>query len=196
MNRIVERKIRRATETKVCDHWIIPTDTLSSGAVYNLLTQLTRGQTGYNNFEGNSITPTGLMVNYRLTGALEADSHSVVRVVIGQHLTPGQPSVSEIIQWPGYTYSSLSARTWEFRKNFKIYHDQFHTLNREGENSQSFSVRIPGAKMIKLDSLSNVLSSTIGALFMLVISDDGMLPPPLSVLIVGFTLQINKMNEL
>lgn len=59
---IVRKELRKNTDWKYTDVYLTASNVLTSGTITSLYTNLVRGDAGLNNFDGNTIKPSGLLV--------------------------------------------------------------------------------------------------------------------------------------
>jgi len=151
-----------------------------SGHVEDLYKNLVRGDTATNNFDGSSVYPKYLQVNYQLVSAAAAQGgYNTMRVIIGQSAVPGIPTPDDILTGGGSVSAPLSVRRFQNVKNYKVLYDKLFTLNAYVNYAISEKVFIPGKRLRPLETTTaGALSFTKGDLWMLVISDDGVTTYP------------------
>lgn len=178
VTREVKRQMNRASEKKVTDVALVPTSINYTGFTGSLLTNLIRGDTDMNNFDGGTIYPQAVELRYRVTSANGAGLWNCVRVMIGQSKLLGTPTPGNVLQTTGSSTAVVSPRLWERMKNYKILYDQVHALNYESNQTEWYKVYLNKGLLPVEYTASGGLSITKGDIFILIISDDAVAPAP------------------
>jgi len=92
----------------------------TTGHLFALVGNLTRGDLGLNNLDGNNLTPVGLTVRYYWTTSI---IHNAVRVLVFQWNDFSTPTMDAI--YTGWLHSMHEIGN---KMNFRILHDEFFVL--------------------------------------------------------------------
>lgn len=166
----VNQQLARKTEYKSTDT-AVTTGIDSIGGVTSLLTSLANGDTGFNDFIGDEITPKWVQVRYSLSLGASA-TNSYVRVIIGQHFNSTIPTIAQLLE----TASPYAAKQHGYVKNYRVLHDEFHHLN--GVDQYSLTRNVFKKKLGKINYAAGQI--TKGCLFLAVISTETTNVPVLS----------------
>lgn len=178
----VKRELRRNTD-------FLYTDVSSGGGVSNagsvisLLSSLSRGDNGLNNFHGNIINPRGLRFKYYWS---TDQVHNSVRVLIFQWFDASVPALSGIVQSTATGNATISPMLVTNLDYIKVLYDKQHIIAPSaadggtvlGSGVVSADVYIPGKrfKPIRYNSTTNAVQD--GCIYVLLLSDDSVLSYP------------------
>lgn len=175
---VVRKEMRKKTDWKYTDY------SLNASAVYNitqpvsLLSGLTRGSFGLNNFLGNTIKPQAITLKYFCVSSQEA--HEGIRIIIFQWFDSEAPSTGGVLQ-TDTTNTALVSPTLVTNKSFiKILYDKTHILSinayEGGTRGDAYidpvTVYIPGKRLrqVRYNSGSNAVQD--GNIYLLAVSND------------------------
>jgi len=153
----------------------------TTGHLFALVGNLTRGDLGLNNLDGNNLTPVGLTVRYYWTTSI---IHNAVRVLVFQWNDFSTPTMDAILQDVTVAASLLPMQNTEIgnKMNFRILHDEFFVLapTTPGTDNDVYynKVFISGSRLKKIRFNPTSNQVTNGAIWMLVVSDDLVAPSP------------------
>lgn len=182
--KIVRKEIRKNTDWRYTDNSQVANNSNTTGTVSSLLANLVRGDNGFNNFQGNEVTPQGLLVKYYIH---TSQVRNVVRVMLIQWFDDVVPVPLGILQNITTGLGPLSATSVTNKRYIKVLYDMTHqfaptaggdtTVVGEGV-TDPVTVYIPGKRMknIRYQSTSNTVQD--GCLYLLHISDDLAAPSP------------------
>lgn len=182
---IVRQEIRKNTDWKYTDHGLAAQNVTSAGTVVPLLLNLVRGDGGTDNFEGNVVNPQALTLKYY---AHTSELRNVVRVMIIQWFDAAVPIPAGILQNVALNFGPISPTLVTNKEFIKVLYDKTHqmaptssdgagAINGEGI-IDPVTVYIPGKRLkpVRYQSGANVVQD--GALYILYISDDLLVPSP------------------
>jgi len=175
----VKRQIARTMDVKQCfGRDTAPVGAAATGYILDLMTPLSRGDGGTNNFEGSKIIPKSLKIRYQV-GA--TDINNLVRVILFQwdkDSVGAAPVPIDILTAAalGTSLAPLSARHWP-PVHYTILYDKLIQM----QNNAGFSgglgttvareIFIPGSKLKPIYFDPNSYTQTQGAIYMLYVSD-------------------------
>lgn len=177
-------KERKKTDWKYTDVNANSTNVQTSGSITSLLANLTRGDAGLNNFDGNIVDPQAITFKYFLH---TSTIRNAVRVIIFQWFDSATPVIAGILQNSGAITATLSPILVTNKTYIKVLYDRTHqfaptaggdtTVTGEGVIDCQ-TVYIPGRKLrpVRYNSSSNVVQT--GNLYLLLVSDDAAVPSP------------------
>jgi len=143
-----------------------------SGTVYNLLTNLTKGD-GTTNFNGSSIDPQSLQVRYAWNGTVT--SFNVVRTIIFQWFDTTAPTPAAVLASVGNAQAPLSPLNIQNRPIMRILSDSLDAMNA---NLTTFPIVMPKKVFVPGKRMKRVMFQPVnaivisGGLYLLAISDD------------------------
>lgn len=154
-----------------------------SGNVYDLLSNLTRGDGGLNSYTGFAITPTGIQVRYSWNTNQE---YSTMRIICLQWFDSSVPVATGILQSAGAAIAPLSSTRVENKKLFKVLYDALDTkapatAGAYGVGHGQFFIPASRLQEVRFNQADN--SVHYGGLYILAISDDAIVAYP------GFSMQ-------
>lgn len=171
----VNKQLARKAEYKHClASRAIATTVDYSGTVYNLLENLTRGDSSVNQFDGSSINARSI----RIRGAMyPADSTNLMRIMVFQWRDSGIPVPSGLINNTGTIAAPFGSRFWTNKKNIKVLVDQLHHVDTY-HPVQPIDIFIPGFKLRQTWFQSATDQAQNNGLFMLAVSDSSTVSHP------------------
>ena len=172
-----KREMARTGDLKYTDNNINNTSVTSSGSFYSVLGTLTRGDNGFNNFEGNTITPRGLTCKYMFN---TNQVFNQVRVLCFQWFDATTPLLSGVLQNTATNLSTLSSTSVTNRNYIKVLYDQTHVIApTAGDGSTPIGLGIcygqffiPAKRMRKIRFNSSSGAVQDGNIYILLVSDD------------------------
>jgi len=172
---VVRKELRKKTDWKYTD-WSV-----TQNAVYNisqpvsLLSNLTRGQNGRDNFLGNVVRPQAITLKYFAESGQEA--YEALRVIVFQWFDSSTPTTSGVLQTDATTTALVSPTLVTNKQYVKVLYDQLHLLaltSNPGGNgvTQGVTVYIPGKRLRSVRYNSNNNTCQDGNIFVCAISND------------------------
>lgn len=164
-------------DLKYADTSINNQSVTSSGTVHSVLSNLVRGDTGYNHFDGNTITPRGLTCKYMFN---TNQVYNQVRVLCFQWFDSQTPSLAGIVQNNTTNIATLSSVLVTNRSYIKVLYDKTHVIApTAGDGSTPIGLGvcydrffIPAKRMRKIRYNSGSNSVQDGNIYILLVSDD------------------------
>lgn len=184
---IVRNELRKKTDWKYADHSLTASNVTSTGTMYNLYTNLVRGDAGVNAFDGNILRPQAITMKYFMH---TSQVRNVVRVILFQWFDSAVPVASGILQTNATGVACVSPILVTNKSYIKVLYDKAHqfaptavggtqgdTIYGEGV-TDPVTVYIPGKRLrpTRYNSTTNVVQE--GNLYCLLISDDAVTPSP------------------
>jgi len=153
----------------------------SSGTMYTVLSNLTRGNAALNNYLGDAILPTSVRVTYNVTqGPLGGvgDGTNVLRMILFQWMDASTPTLAGVLE----TATVWSSIRWENKDNVRVLADRFICLAQNGSATDSYDnkgemVYIPSKKLMPI-KFNNAGNPQKGGLYILCTSDSSIAPYP------------------
>jgi len=163
-----------------------------TGTNCNLTVAAQRGQGGYNNFIGNTITPKSLEIRWTIIGCtysafLASDAYNTTRVIVHQWMDADVPLSADILQYSGDGWAPYSPYQIESLKKMRVlkdFHKVTYSANCEGTSTNSTStcvsgkIVIPGSKLRPLTFAPTTNTCINGNIYLYVASDSGTPPSP------------------
>lgn len=184
VKRQVDRVLAKQKDYKICTSEVSSTNVDFSGTVYNLLTNMSRGDNARNNYEGSHIQIKNIHVRGQVACA---DLSNVVRIIIFQWMDDTSPLVTSVLDNTGIigtVNAPYASRNWSNRPLFRIFRDEMIQLqantNITGGNGpvRIIDYFIKSNKLMRTyyAATSNVIQK--GGIWMIVVSDSGAAPDP------------------
>lgn len=178
---IVKKELRRHTDWKYTDYVLNGQQIYNSGFIVSVLTNLTRGDNGYQNFQGNIIKPQAITMKYY---AHTTEIFNTLRVMLIQWFDSGVPALSGILQTTTSGIGVISPTLVTNKQYIKVLYDKTHMLapTAGGDTTvigagtiEPVTVYIPGKRLkdVRFNSTSNVVQD--GDLILLAVSDDALI---------------------
>jgi len=180
----VMRELRSKADLKYCDAFSSAnTNITSTGAVYNILSNLVRGDAGLDNFNGNSIKVKGLTLNY---GCHSNQTYNYCRVMLIQWYDSGTPSLTGILNSTTTGVAPFANIYVTNRKNIKVLYDKTFAIaptaggdsTVTGEGTFMDKVYIDGSRMTKVTYQTGANTIQDGGLYLIAVSDDSLTTYP------------------
>jgi len=180
----VRKELRKKTDWKYTDTALVATNVLTTGGIASLLTNLARGDAGLDDFEGNVINPQAITFKYYMH---TSQVRNVVRVMIFQWFDSVTPVPSGVLQSVVTGLGPISPTLITNKNYIKVLYDHTHqfaptaggdtTVTGEGV-TDPVTVYIPGKrlKQVRYQSGNNIVQD--GNIYLLMISDDLVVPSP------------------
>lgn len=166
----VKKEIIKQSDIKFTDVDQVADVVNWNGTVYDLLANLTRGDTGAG-FDGDTIRPVSLQVRIALTQAAANTGTTTWRVLIGQSRLLNTPTAANVLQDLGDVTSPLSAKFFPRRKQYKILIDRMYETDPSHQKSVCDMFYIRRNKLFPVDYDTASSNITKGDLFLLVCND-------------------------
>lgn len=174
---IVRSEIKKGSDLKYTDNSLSNVAVSSTGTLFNVLAQLTRGDAGINNFDGNTITPQGLTVKYTWN---TNQSFNTVRVMCVQWFDAAPPATTGILQSGATNTVCISPINITNREFIRVLYDKTQIIAPTaggdttpvgfGVCNGQFFISAKRMKKIRYNVSSNTIQD--GALYILLVSDD------------------------
>lgn len=178
---IVERKVKRAldkkTDWRITDVSVVNAALSTGGLIYDLQSNLSRGDADFNNFEGNTIFPKWLEIRWDIRNQATVAVADTFRIIVGQQIGGASiPTVANLMQVQTPGIAALSAFNNDFKQAFRILHDQVVNVdNYENgviSNVKNDKIFIPGWKIRQIDFNAGSAVPIRGGLFYCVIANN------------------------
>lgn len=174
---VVRKELRKATDWKYTDYQMSG-GVSSTGTVVSLLSNMTRGDNGFNNFLGNTVKPQALTIKYFAT---TDQTHNNIRVMVIQWFDSVVPAVSGILQGNSLPGALICPTLITNKPYIKVLHDSNVCLAPSTGGSAISpvtTVYIPGKRLrqVRFNQNSNVCQD--GNIYLLTISDDTLVSFP------------------
>ena len=176
---IVKKELRKNTDWKYTDFALNGTAIYNTGQISSMLSNLTRGDNGFQNFQGNIIRPSGLLVKYKLD-TTQVFEHC--RVMLIQWFDANTPVLAGLLQTTTTGLGTISPTLVTNKAYIKVLYDKTHSLAPTASDGagnvvgagvpEPVTVYIPGKRLkpIRYASTSNTVQD--GDLILLAVSDD------------------------
>jgi len=179
----VIKELKSKADLKYTDRSALLGSVSSTGAVYNLTANLTRGDEGINNFSGNSIKPKGLTISY---GVTTTQSYNFCRVMVIQWNDSGTPALTGIFSDTTIGMAPFSNIYVTNRKNIKVLYDKAFTIAPTANNGGTIlgeghftdKFYIDGKRIKEITYQSNADTVQDSNLFLVAVSDDSVVSYP------------------
>lgn len=177
---VVRKELRKKTDWKYTDSAVAATGVSNGGQIISLCGNLTRGDLGYDQFEGNTIRPQAITLKYYFhTNQI----FNTVRLMVFQWFDSSTPAVSGVLQSTGVSSLVTISPTLTTNKPLmKVLYDCTHAIAPTASDAtftnvahgitQPVTVYIPGKRLRPVKFNSTTTARQDGDLFILVISDD------------------------
>lgn len=180
MTAVVKKELRKKTDWKYTDVSANNSAVTTAGTLTSLLSNLSRGDNGLDNFSGTSIKPQAVLMKYFCN---TNQVYNNVRVIIFQWFDATAPTVATVLQSNAAVTAVLSPILITSKPNIKILYDQTHTFAPTASGDTAVlgegivpvqTIYIPGKRLraVKFNASSTARSS--GDLYMMHISDDSL----------------------
>jgi len=177
---VVRKELRKKTDWRYADWSVSASPIYSTANIVNIFQNLTRGDAGLNNFQGNDIQPQAITMKYYCE---TAQPFNTIRVMLFQWFDSAIPALTGILQ-SGVTGIALVSPTLVTNKKYiKVLYDKTHMLApTAGDASivgngtiEPVTVYIPGKRLrtVRYNATTNTVQD--GAIYLLLVSDDAAL---------------------
>lgn len=177
---VVRKELRKKTDWLYCDYAVTNNAIYNNSQPASLLANLSRGDAGINQFNGNIIRPQAITVKYFAQTAQAA--YQALRVIIFQWFDSATPALSGVLQNDATTLALVSPTLITNKGFLKILYDQLHTCALTAADGTTLgnglvhpvTVYIPGKRLrpIRFPSSGATPTPQDGGLFVLALSDD------------------------
>lgn len=172
---VAKRVLNNRTETKIYDFPISSAISLS-GTIFSMV-NITQGDAGLDNRDGQEILPTALKVH--LT-ACKGDTQNFMRFVLFKWKPDSAvfaPTATDILKDAGTSNSAISHYNYLTRGQYTILYDKKLYMESNDSTCQWVNLMIPGKRLGKVRY--NVGSNTgTGHIYALAVSDSGAVSHP------------------
>lgn len=181
---LIKREMKKNIDVKYTDVSSILQNVSSSGLIQSCLANLVRGDSGLNNFNGNTITPIGLTVNF---GCQTDQNYNFVRVMVIQWLDSGTPVLSGLLATTVSGSAPFSGVLVTNRKEIRVLSDTTFavaptaaagTTTVLGNGHFTKKIFIPGRKIQKIRFQSGADTCQHGNIYVVSVSDDSLVSYP------------------
>lgn len=179
---IVKNELRKKTDWKYTDVGLAGQNVTSAGTISALYVNAVRGDLGTDNFEGNIVVPQAVTLKYFCH---TSEIRNVVRVMVFQWFDSTVPVPAGILQNIALPFGVVSPTLVTNKDFIKVLYDKSHQFAPTAGNpvtgegtTDPVTIYIPGRKLkpTRFQSGLNVVQD--GALYILYISDDLVVPSP------------------
>lgn len=177
---VVRKELRKKTDWKYTDVSLNQVGVSNGGQILSLLGNLIRGDTGFDNFEGNMIKPQAITLKYYWH---TNQTYNTVRLMVLQWFDSTTPTVAGILQSAGIpALTTISPTLTTNKPLLKVLYDCSHSIAPTASDAtftniamgvtQPITVYIPGKRLRPVKYNSTMAARQDGDIFCLVISDD------------------------
>jgi len=172
---IVKAELRKKIDWKYTDYAVTSSPVYYNSPPLSLLSNLTRGQLGINNFLGNTIRPQAITIKYFCETSQE--TYQALRFVVFQWFDAATPATSGVLQDSNQTIALVSPTLVTNKPYIKILYDKLHVLATTSSPAgngiiQGQTVYIKGRRLKEIRYNSSTNTCQDGNLFVLAISND------------------------
>lgn len=179
---IVKRELRKKVDWKYTDVSFTG-NTTSSGTVVSLFANLSRGDNGFDHFEGNIINPQAITLKYYCT---TQQTYNSVRVFIFQWFDASTPTLSGILGTVSVATNVIAPTNTSNKPIMKVLYDRTHTFAPSAGDAavvgygvvDTQTVYIPGKRLKQVKFNSTTTAVQDGNIYILHLSDDSLTSYP------------------
>jgi len=177
---VVKREVKKTKETKYTDRGVHNQAASNAGSVLSLINSLARGDDAFNNFDGNTVYPTGISFRW---GCNTNQTYNYVRFLVFQWLENTTPAMSDILQDTTTGIACLCPPHVNNIGRMNVLFDKVVTISPSAAGSSSTvlgdgikngQVYIPGSRFRPIKYRIGSSDIITGNIFVLVVSDDGL----------------------
>lgn len=178
---VVRKELRKKTDWKYTDVGSTAVPVYNTGTIASMYANLTRGDLGINNFEGNVVNPQALTFKYY---AETAQPFNTIRVMLIQWFDAATPLLAGLLQSTSSGLAVIAPTLVTNKQYIKVLYDRTHMLAPSAADGgaifgngimQPVTVYIPGKRLrnTRFNSGTNVVQD--GNIYLLAVSDDAAL---------------------
>lgn len=175
---VVRKELRKQTDWRFADDNQTALAVYNTSSIRSVFTNLSRGDAGLNNFQGNDIRPQAILLKYYCD---TAQAFNTIRVMVIQWFDATTPVLSGILQNINTGTALVSPTLVTNKKYIKVLYDKTHMLApMAGDNTGIYgngiidpvTVYIPGKRLrpVRYNSTTNVVQD--GNIYVIAVSDD------------------------
>lgn len=154
------------------------TDISTTGAIYNMMTNMVRGDNSVNNFSGEFISWQWAKLRW-ICRAPNAGEHDTIRVILFQWDDSVAPTVGNVLDLANGVVPVLAPHNFRNRRILRVLHDEATTVVTNASNWEvSRKTFIAGRRINKTWFGSSTTSPVKNGVFVLVVSDSFISPNP------------------
>lgn len=184
VQRQVNRTLARSKDYKICTYERTSAAVDYNGTVYDLFTNMARGDNGRNNFEGQHVQ----IVNMHIRGQVAcADVSNMLRIIVFQWYDDTAPTTTSILDNAGIIGTAdapYATRNWSNRPLYRILRDDMIQLQANatltGGNGFVYPINyfIKSKKITKTFWAATAVSIQKGGIYLCVVSDSAAVTHP------------------
>lgn len=177
---IVKNELRKTVDWKYTDYSVTSNAIYDIAAPISLLSNLVRGDTGFNNFNGNTIRPQAITIKY--FAETVQPPYEALRFMVFQWFDSTAPATAGVLATSANTTALVAPTLVTNKPYIKVLYDKLHLLspNTAAANvssgfAQPTTIYIPGKKLkdVRFASAANTVQD--GDLYVLALSNDAAL---------------------
>jgi len=173
----VQRAVKKNREIKYADRYQAVQAVTNAGATLDILNGLVRGDDAFNNFDGNTIYPQSVSVNYNF---FTNQSYNSVRIMVVQWMENSTPGTSDILQDNATHIAPISFPAVNSKGRMRVLADRQHILSPTaagtsivyGDGCVNGQIYIPGSRVAPVKFRVGSTDKLTGGLFVFIVSDD------------------------
>lgn len=176
---VVKKELRKKTDWKYTDVFGASIPVYNTGAtIISLYANLSRGDAGINNFDGNMVHPQALLFRYY---AETSQVYNVIRVMLIQWFDAAVPVINGLVQQTATGIACVAPTLVTNKQYIRVLYDKTHMLAPTAGDTgalggygvmEPVTVYIPGKRLrnTKFNSGTNFVQD--GNLYLFAVSDD------------------------
>lgn len=172
------QKEKRKADVKFVDVTGLSQNMTSSGTLTSIFTNLTRGDNGLNNFNGNTFQPKGVLLNYCVQ---TNQSYNFCRVMLVQWSDSSVPVLSGILQYTATGTATVSPTLVTNKGFLKVLYDKTFTVAPTagdaaivGNGVFCDKVYVPEFKLKKVRFNTSTNVEQDNSIYLIYLSDDSL----------------------
>jgi len=138
-----------------------------NGLRTSLFGNLSRGDTGKNNYDGNGVVPTSISLRYSMVPQNATD---MLRVIVAQQIKGALPTAAQLLDTVGNIGTPLSSYNRPYKATVKILSDKLYRLSNNEFGNYTDEIYIKGKNLRPLEVLSSAQTTVSGDIALYVYS--------------------------
>lgn len=131
-----------------------------TGAVQSLYGNLSRGDAGRNNYDGNMVKPRSITVRLNMVPGGVTD---ILRVIVVQQIRGPAPTVAQLLDLSGGTAQQpIASYNRPYKRSIKVLADRLYDLSSSFKGEYTDTIYIKGKKLVPLEVLSTAQTIITG----------------------------------
>lgn len=130
-----------------------------AGGSQSLFANLSRGNSGKDNYDGNGLTPKSVTVRLAIKPQSTID---MVRIIVAQQIKGALPSAANLLDTTGSISTPLASFNRPYKRTVKILADRLYAASNSESGIYTDTIYIKGKKLVPLEVLSGAQTTTSG----------------------------------